>query len=202
MDKRKLYVIFTIIIVALLPSAVFASVIIDQSYGVTTSTPTNPIVMTQGPNYAVAHDLGFTTLKNGIYSPSGNNITFGYVANDTYVELLNVLEINNNSKVSSSIGTVTVDLYLDLPSADVNKTTGTDNITIYYCSSPATTTFPSFSSASITGLGTAISTNSLATTTIHITTTSVTPVTVEYISVVITGNLPNAATLCMNYQIA
>ena len=187
MDKRKLYVIFTIIIVALLPSAVFASVIIDQSYSVSTSTPTNPIVMTQGPNYAVANDLGFTTLTNGT-SPTGNSITFGYVSNDTYVELVNVLEIENNSSVAAI---TLVDLSLSLPSGD------SGNIAVYYSSTPATAVFPS-SDAPTSGLGTEItSTSTTLTTTGHPTTSHA---HIWYISIVITGDV-SGAILNMNYDI-
>ena len=113
MDKRKLYVIFTIIIVALLPSAVFASVIIDQSYSVSTTTTGNPVLMTDGPNYATAHALGFATLTNGTTTgvdATSNTISFGYVDNDTSVELLCVLEVKENSKTSVGTDTVTVSL--------------------------------------------------------------------------------------------
>ena len=185
MDKRKLYVIFTIIIVALLPSAVFASVIIDQSYSVSTTTPVNPIHMTQGPNYAIAHSLGFTTLTNGT-SPTGNTITVGYVGNDTCVELLNVLEIYNDSKATAA------PTYISL------SVSGTADIAIYYSSTLATQTFPTTFPVSTTNLGTELTTTA---TDIHITTAS--PAPVEYLSVLITGSVSSssAITLTMSYEI-
>ena len=184
MNKRKLYIIFTIIIVALLPSAVFASVIIDQSYGVSTSTPPNwnPVEMTQGPNYTTAHSLGFTTLTNGS-SPTTNSITFGYVGNDTYVELVNVLEIKNNSDVKA---TTLIDLEMS------NDT----HIAVYYSSTPATAVFPS-STAPTSGLGTKVGTTP---TTLVIGTDTTSTASTWYISVVITGTV-SSATLTMNYDI-
>ena len=172
MDKRKLYVIFTIIIIALLPSAVFASVIIDQSYSVSTSTPPNlnPVEMTTGPNYATAHSLGFATLTNGTARGSSsvttNSITFGYVDNDTSVELVDVLEVyDNNSSLAATV--------------NLSVTSSTD-MTFYYNTSPVSSTFPTTAE-----LGTAL-------------TSSATSIALAahgkiYISVIITG--PDASAI-------
>lgn len=97
-SKKKLYTLFAILIVALLSSAVFASVIINESYSASTQTAINPFQLTHGPNYATANTLGFTALKNGT-SPTMNTITLGYVNNDSSVELVDVLEITNHSNV-------------------------------------------------------------------------------------------------------
>lgn len=179
MDKRKLYVIFTIIIVALLPSAVFASVIIDQSYSVSTTTTGNPVLMTQGPNYATAHSLRFATLTNGTTTgvdATSNTISFGYVDNDTSVELLCVLEVKENSSTSVSKDTVSVSL---------NVAVAPTNIIFYYSTTTDT-------------LGTALSTTA---TTITLTSTS--PI---YISVIITppstGSPTPTATLDMSYTVS
>lgn len=173
MDKRKLYIIFTIIIAVLLPSAVFASVIIDQAYTVSTTTTTNPIIMTEGPNYKDAHTLGFATLVNGTTS-TGNKITFGYVANDTSVILLNVLEIKNDSSVAKTTNvTLTVSSTID--------------ITIYYSPTQATV-----SGTTVSGLGTPLTTSG--------TTFTLPSGTIEYISVEITGTI-TSDTLTMSYAI-
>ena len=181
MDKRKLYVIFTIIIVALLPSAVFASVIIDQSYGVSTSTPPNlnPVEMTTGPNYKTANSLGFATLTNGTAkgqtSVTTNHITFGYVDNDTEVELVDVLEVKDNSSKAATV------------SLTVSSAT---DMTFYYSSTavPSSTAFPT-----TTDLGTALTSTA--------TSISLSAGGIEYISVIITG--PDAsATLTMESSIS
>ena len=177
MDKRKLYIIFTIIIVALLPSAVFASVIIDQSYGVSTTTTGNPIKLIEGPNYATAHSLGFTNLAyKTSATDTANTITFGYVANDTSVTLVCVLEVKDIN-ASKAI----VDLSVNADSIEVT----------FYYSAVNTTITNNFPSA--TDLGTAITTSA--------TSISMGTGSIVYISAVITE--PNAsATLNMDYSIS
>ncbi|WP_290704463.1 hypothetical protein, partial [Ferroplasma sp. Type II] len=75
--------------------------------------------------------LGFITLTNGTdkgqVNTSTNTITVGTVANDTSIELLNVLEIN-----TSSSSTVTVTL-------TVSSTSG---ITVYYATYVASASSP------------------------------------------------------------
>ena len=186
MDKRKLYVIFTIIIVALLPSAVFASVIIDQSYSVSTSTPANlnPVEMTQGPNYKTANALGFATLTNGTTTgvdATSNTISFGYVDNDTSVELLCVLEVKENPK-DTSLSNDKVSVSLTVPETSTS-------ITFYY--------------STIAGsLGTEISDTA---TSISLT-SSTSSVPIIYISVIITppSNVSSSptATLDMSYTVS
>jgi len=183
MDKKKLYIIFTIIIVALLPSAVFASVVISQSYSVSTTTPANPIIMTEGPNYKDACDLGFITLKNGTTTsttPSTNSITFGYVGNDTYVELVDVLEIKNNTDLKAPT-------YIDL-----SVSSSTADIAVYYNSTAVTTAFPTTSD-----LGTPVTTTP---STLVIGTNATSTASVWYISVYITGTV-SSGTLTMSYSI-
>lgn len=182
MDKKKLYIIFTIIIVALLPSAVFASVVISQSYSVSTTTATNPIIMTDGPNYKNASSLGFITLKNGT-TPTDNTIKLGYVDNDTCVELVNVLEVKNNSKVNAPT-------YVDL------SVSSTADITVYYSSAPATAVFPPASP--FTSLGTEVTTSS---TDIPLPAATSTSTSALYISIVITGAVSSDITLTMSYSI-
>lgn len=178
MDKKKLYIIFTIIIVALLPSAVFASVVISSSYSVSTAQAANPIIMIDGPNYNAANGLHFITLTNGTTS-SGRTITFGYVGNGAHVELVDVLEIKNNSSVKAPT-------YIDL------SLSSTTNISVYYSSTPVTTTFPS-----ISDLGTPVSTSA---STLIIGSNTTSTASVWYISVYITGTV-TSDTATMSYDI-
>ena len=174
MDKRKLYVILAIGVVALLPAAVFASVVIDQSYAISATQANNPVLMTQGPNYKTANSLGFITLTNGTdkgqVNTSTNTITVGTVANDTSIELLNVLEIN-----TSSSSTVTVTL-------TVSSTSG---ITVYYATYVASASSP----------GKALTTSPSGA-------ISLTPTTPIYLSIELTGSVTSPVTLTTTYTIS
>jgi len=170
MNKRYLYIIFTIIIVALLPSTVFASVVINQSYNVSISS--NSIIMTDGSNYNAAHEYNFITLSN-----RSNTIALSYVKNDNYIELVDALEIKNNSKISTPA-------YINM------SLSSTTNITVYYSSTPVAAIFPTLSE-----LGTPIGT-SLGTLVTGNNTTST--ASVWYISIYITGTV-SSDTLTMSY---
>lgn len=122
MYKKKLYIIFAIIIVALLPSAVFASVVVEQSITTTTGTSVaNPLYIAEGPNYSIANKLGFTVLTQNTTS-TATSITFSYTSSMAILYLVNVLEIRgeahdlNGNKVSlytsSSSKSSPISLYL------------------------------------------------------------------------------------------
>ena len=96
MNKGRLSLIFVIVIIVLLPSTVFASTVIQQTYNINTRTATNPFMLAGGPNYAVANQLGFIRL-----SASGKKIIFGYV-NNSREELINVAEIVNNTHLQNN----------------------------------------------------------------------------------------------------
>lgn len=184
MDKRKLIAISAVIIIVLLPSAVFASVVIQQTYGVNTKSATNPFIVQGGPNYGSAHQLGFAHISSG-----GKGIIFGYVDNDTRVELVNVAEIVNETNLKNQ----NMYVYMSVSS------TAKSNITIYYRSTPVPSAdiFPTLAQ-----LGTAIQTTSSgvidpAILVVGDNTTSTAPV--WYLSAIITGNIPSAL-LTLNYE--
>ncbi len=177
MNKRKLYLILTIVIVALLPSAVFASVIIDQNYSISATAADNPVCITTGPNYATAHNLKFITLTNGssvgAVNSTHNTITIGQVANDSNIELINVMEIKESHTVTSDTVVVTL---------TINSTSG---IAIYYSTSLATAAHP----------GTA-----LTTTPTPITLSSSTPII--YLSTELTGAVNTPVELTTTYTVS
>jgi hypothetical protein len=115
MIKRKLYVLLAIAVVAILPSAVFASVVIDQSVAVSSGTAVaNPLYIAPGPNYNTAKGMGFTSLIQNT-STSGGTITLSYTTSLSEVYLLNVFEINGTSALDGK----TVSLYLASSSTGV-----------------------------------------------------------------------------------
>ena len=174
-NKKKLYTLFAILIVALLPSAVFASVIINESYSASTQPVTNPFQLTHGPNYATANSLSFTTLKNGTTSTT-NTITLGYLDNVNSVELVDVLEIQNHSSVKKPT-------YISL------SVSSTSNVAFYYSLAPITVTYPTTSD-----LGTQINTSQIY---IHMM-----PGTVIYLSAEINGSVTTPVTLTMTSSIS
>lgn len=181
MIKGKKLAIIAIIVATLLPTVAVASVVIEQTWGVTTTTPSNPIVFTWGPNYKTAQGLGFVTLTNGSTTsstPSANSITVGYVGNDTRVELVDVFEIVDHNTN-------------DTASVELNATSSSV-ITIYYSTSPVSVTFPT-----IANLGTALT--AAPSSSISITSTS--PI---YISIVVSGTVssPSPVTITMSYSLA
>ena len=181
MIKGKKLAIIAIIVATLLPTVAVASVVIEQTWGVTTTTPSNPIVFTWGPNYKTAQGLGFVTLTNGSttsFTPSANSITVGYVGNDTSVELVNVFKIVDHN------GTDTASVELSATTSSV--------ITVYYSTSQVTETFPTTSE-----LGTALSSTASSTITIS----SGSPI---YISIVVSGTVSSSSpvTITMSYSLS
>ena len=185
MDKSKLIAISTAIIIVLLPSTVFASVVIQQTYSVNPISATNPFIIEGGPNYGTANQLGFAHISSG-----GKGITFGYADNDTSVELVNVAEIVNETNLKNQ----NMYVYMSVSSA------AKSNISVYYRSTPVPSKdiFPT-----IAQLGTAIQTTSSgiidpAILVVGDDTTST--ASVWYLSVIITGNIPSAL-LTLSYEI-
>lgn len=179
MIKGKKLAIIAIIVATLLPTVAVASVVIEQTWGVTTTTPSNPIVFTWGPNYKTAQGLGFVTLTNGSTTsptPSANSITVGYVGNDTSVELVNVFKIVDHNVTD----TASVEL-----SASVSSV-----ITIYYNTSQVTETFPT-----IKELGTPLT----STPSSPISISSTAPI---YISIVVSGTVSSSVTITMSYSLS
>ena len=179
MIKGKKLAIIAIIVATLLPTVAVASVVIEQTWGVTTTTPSNPIVFTWGPNYKTAQGLGFVTLTNGSTTsstPSANSITVGYVGNDTSVELVNVFKIVDHNVTD----TASVEL-----SASVSSV-----ITIYYNTSQVTETFPT-----IKELGTPLT----STPSSPISISSTAPI---YISIVVSGTVSSPVTITMSYSLS
>ena len=184
MNKGRLSLIFVIVIIVLLPSTVFASTVIQQTYNINTRTATNPFMLAGGPNYAVANQLGFIRL-----SASGKKIIFGYV-NNSREELINVAEIVNNTHLQNN------NMYVDI---SLNSNANS-NITIYYRSTPIPShdIFPT-----IAQLGTAIQTTKSGITeptTLVIGDDTTSTASVWYLSVVITGNVKSAI-LTLSYDI-
>jgi len=178
--KKKAYIIITIIIAALLPSLVFAAVVIQSTTDVSPTSVPGPIYFAEGPNYADANALGFATWT--VASPPSTvaaTITAGFVDNATYTELVDVLEIVNNTgkKLPTSI------------SLSVSAGGSTTTPTVYYSSTEVTTLFPT-----TTDLGTALTTTP---TTISITTSGV----VEYLSIYLPPGTTSAVTITLTYEI-
>lgn len=184
MNKKRLFFVFAVTIIVLLPSTVFASTIIQQTYGIKTEPTANPFILAGGPNYAVANQLGFATI-----SECRNRISFGYV-NNSLVELINVAEIVNNTNLKNN------NMYVDLSLSS----SAYSNITVYYRSTPVPLQdiFPTLAQ-----LGTAINTTGSgiiepATLVIGDNTTS--SASTWYLSVVLTGNVQSAI-LTLSYYI-
>ncbi len=176
MNKKRLYILLTIIVVALLPSAVFASVVITSSHSISVSQKAPIIYMAPGSNYKTAYNDGLIYAPVSTGTPanisSGATIYVNTTAGSGYVYLLNVLYIN-----STASGT----LYINgtLPSG----------VTIYVTTSPANVT----GSASSTTLtvnaspytpGTAI---------------TLTGSTTLYVSFELTGTASGSSALALNY---
>ena len=184
MNKKRLFFVFAVTIIVLLPSTVFASTVIQQTYGINTEPTANPFILTGGPSYAVANQLGFATI-----SGSRNRISFGYVSN-TQEELIDIAEIVNNTNLNNN------NIYVDLSLSSIADS----NITVYYRSTPVPSidVFPT-----IAQLGTAINTTGSgviepATLVIGDNTTST--ASTWYLSVVLTGNVQSAI-LTLSYYI-
>ena len=179
--KKKEYIIITIIIAALLPSLVFAAVVIQSTTDVSPTGVTGPIYFAEGPDYAAAHALGFA-LWTVATPPStvAATITAGFVNNASYTELVDVLEIVNDTgqKLPTS--------YSLSVSADGSSTTPY----VYYSSSPVTTPFPTQSN-----LGNLLTTSPTTITTI--TTSGV----VEYLSIYLLPGTSSAVTITLTYEI-
>jgi len=166
-----LYIIFIMMVVALLPSAVFASVVIHESTIISitpkkvTTAVTNPITIVEGPDYKTANAMGLITLTNKT-TTSGNDITFGYVGNGSNETLPDILEIENISKVNATM-----------------SLSNTKNVSLYYSSLPATEKFPTSHE-----LGTPVSTSGA---TSHLVFNTTPTTHVWYVSAVITGSVTN-----------
>jgi len=178
--KKKGYIIITIIIAALLPSLVFAAVVIQSTTDVSPTGVTGPIYFAEGPDYAAAHALGFAIWT--VATPPSTvaaTITAGFVDNASYTELVDVLEIVNDTgqKLPTSISLSV--------SADESPTTPS----VYYSSSPVTTPFPTQSN-----LGNLLTTSP---TTINIMTSGV----VEYLSIYLPPGTSSAVTITLTYEI-
>jgi len=179
MLKKKGYNMITIIIAALLPSLVFAAVVIQSTVNISPSQVTGPIYFAEGPNYAAAHELGFATWTSASSTAVTATFTAGFVDNATYTELVDVLEIVNNTgqKLPTNI------------SLSVNIAGSTTTPYVYYSPTEITTLFPTQSD-----LGTQITTNP---TTIWIKT----PGVVEYLSIYLPPGTSSAVTITLTYEI-
>lgn len=182
MIKKKMYVITAIAIAALLPSLVFGAVIISQNVSVSPApVTTDPIYFAEGPNYVGANSLGFATWTAATTTTTTATLSVGYVGNATYTELVDVLQIVNDSteKLTTNIGL----------SVSVSGSTSTP--TVYYSPNANTASFPTQGD-----LGTAITTS--VTGPIPITSAGV----VEYISIYLpSGSYTSTVTLTMTYEV-
>ena len=179
MLKKKGYIIITIIIAALLPSLVFASVVIQSTTDVSPTPEKTPIYFAEGPDYTAANDLGFATWTSASSTAVTATFEAGFVDNATYTELVDVLEIVNNTgkKLPTSI------------SLSVSAGGSTTTPTVYYSSTEVTTLFPT-----TTDLGTALTTYPA---TIWIKTSGV----VEYLSIYLPPGTSSPVTITLTYEI-
>lgn len=97
MKIKKLAFLSTIFAI-LLPTLVVATVVISYTYPISVSNTTPEIYLAEGPNYAVASEMGLmkvtNSTQNGIMSQT---ITLSNVTGSYSVQLLNVLSIYNKT---------------------------------------------------------------------------------------------------------
>ena len=179
MLKKKAYIIITVVIAALLPSLVFAAVVIQSTANVSPSPETEPIYFAEGPDYANASELSFASWTAATPSTVAASFSAGFVNNATYTELVDVLEIVN--KTGQKLPT-----YISL---SVNIAGSPTTPYVYYSPTEITTPFPTQSD-----LGTEITTNP---TTILIKTSGV----VEYLSIYLPPGTSSGVTITLTYEI-
>ncbi|MEM0140308.1 MAG: hypothetical protein QXZ44_06865 [Ferroplasma sp.] len=178
-NKKRLYVIFTIAIVALLPTAVFASVIINDVYPVSSNAKAPTVYLMDGPNYKTANSYGLVYAKNTTASgltfiAAGTTIDINSTSGTSDEYLLNVLEIKNSNSSAA-----TVYLNGSLPTG----------ITMYVNSAPMTATSHS-STTTYSGLGTSYTPGNPI---------SVAKSGTEYISFAVASTTAATGTIAMNY---
>jgi hypothetical protein len=176
-----MYIVITIAIATLLPSLVFAAVVVQSTTSVTPSAETGPIYFAEGPDYADASSLGFATWTSATSTTQEATLTVGYVNNATYTELVDVLEVVNHTGKN----------LLTNIELSVNTAGSATTPTVYYSSTAYTALFPTESD-----LGTALTTS--GTGAIHITSSGA----VEYISIYLppsTGT--TSVTISLTYEI-
>lgn len=179
--KKKVYIIITLVIAALLPSLVFADVVIQSTTAVSPTAVTGPIYFAEGPDYANASSLGFATWASATPATQEATLTAGYVNNATSTELVDVLEVVNHTGEK-----LLTNIELSVSTAGSSTTP-----TVYYSSTAYTTLFPTEGD-----LGTALTTSGIGP--IHITSSGA----VEYISIYLPpSTATTSVTISLTYEI-
>ena len=97
--KRNILSILVISLALMVPAVATASVVISDPISVGVSdTGSNHIFIAQGPGYDVANGLGYITLNGNNTKTNNISVNLSSVPGNGYLDLVNVLEINNTLK--------------------------------------------------------------------------------------------------------
>ncbi|WP_393972104.1 hypothetical protein OXIME_000710 [Oxyplasma meridianum] len=97
--KRSMLSILVIFIALMVPAVATASVVISDPISVVVSdTGSNHIFIAKGPGYGIANGLGYIKLIGNNANSSNVSVDLYSVPGNGYLELVNVLEINNTLK--------------------------------------------------------------------------------------------------------
>lgn len=97
--KRNILSIIVIAIALMVPAVATASVVISDPISVGVSdTGSNHVFVAEGPGYEIANGLGYITLHGNNSKTSNVSVNLSSVPGNGYLELFNVLEINNTLK--------------------------------------------------------------------------------------------------------
>jgi len=98
--KRNILSILVISLALMVPAVATASVVISDPISVGVSdTGSNHIFIAHGPGYNVANGLGYITLNGNNAKTDNISVNLSSVPGNGYLELVNVLEINNTLKL-------------------------------------------------------------------------------------------------------
>ncbi|MCL4341589.1 MAG: hypothetical protein M1431_05815 [Candidatus Thermoplasmatota archaeon] len=97
--KRNILSIIVIAVALMVPAVATASVVISDPISVGVSdTGSNHVFIAEGPGYGIANGLGYITIHGNNSKTSNVSVNLSSVPGNGYLELFNVLEINNTLK--------------------------------------------------------------------------------------------------------
>ena len=112
--KRNILSMLVVAVALMVPAVATASVVMSDPISLAVSdTATNHVFIAKGPSYAVANGLGYITLNGNNVRTDNISVNLSSVPGNGYLELVNVLEINNTLK---SGYTANVTLITSMPS--------------------------------------------------------------------------------------
>ena len=97
--KRNILSFIVIVVALMVPAVATASVVISDPITVAVSdTGSNHVFVAEGPDYDIANGLGYIALHGNNMKTSNISVNLSSVPGNGYLELTNVLEINNTIK--------------------------------------------------------------------------------------------------------